>query len=326
MSSRLIALFRGFALLALIGGACGRGRAADTVLGLPNPRDASRPGSVLLHGGGAITDDAFDRFIELAGGKQARIVLVPSAGYRRADYNTHAEFVEALNRRFSYWVGLASSGGIASFEFLSTDDPADADAEAFVRPLATATGVWFSGGAQSRLHYRFVGAFPRKTRFQVALREVVARGGVVGGMSAGMAALPEVMTLYQEWPPGNRPLTAVAGHGLGLFDGAIVEQHFESRNGRLERFTGLLRDSARLDQLAGRRGAGVRMVGLAVEGSSALVLRAGDRLEVLGAGGAHVFVKSPDDRVLTWHTLKSGDKAALKREAPGNVTLVRTGR
>jgi cyanophycinase-like exopeptidase len=136
-----------------------------------------------------------------------------------------------------------------------------------------------------------------------------------------MAALPEIMTLDQGRRSADGPMNVIAAHGLGLFNGAIVEQHFDSRSGRLERFTGLLRDSARLDRLAGRRGAGARMLGLAVEGSTALVLQ-GDRLEALGAGDAHVFVKSRDDRTISWHTLEAGDKAILKREARGNVVLV----
>jgi RNA polymerase sigma factor (sigma-70 family) len=76
------------------------GRAEDNVLGLPAPRDSTRPGAVMLHGGGRITNDAFDRFVELAGGQQARIVLVPSAGYRPADYADRRQFVDLLNRRF----------------------------------------------------------------------------------------------------------------------------------------------------------------------------------------------------------------------------------
>src|SRR5436309_3148419 len=176
------------------------------------------------------------------------------------------------------------------------------------------------GGAQSRLNYRYVGHSPRPTRFQAALRDVLARGGIVGGTSAGMAALPAIMTMYQDRQRAGGPLSVVAAHGLGLFDGAIVEQHFDGRNGRLERFTGLLRDGARLDRLAGRSGVGRRMLGLAVEGSTALVLQA-DRLEVLGAGNAHVFIKSPDDRTMTWHTLKSDSRAMLKRDARDQVML-----
>jgi cyanophycinase len=294
--------------------------AGDNILGLVTPRDTSRPGALMLHGGGRITEDALARFIQLAGGKQARIVLVPSAGYGPTGYDSRQQFENRLKQRFNSWVRLAYTGKIKHLEFLSTDDPKDADDPAFVQPLATATGVWFSGGAQSRLNSRYVRHFPRPTRFQAALRDVLARGGVVGGTSAGMAALPEIMTLYQErrWVGG--PLSVVAAHGLGVFGGAIVEQHFDERSGRLERFTGLLRDSDRLDRLAGRRGAGGRMLGLAVEAATALVVQS-DRLEAIGAGSAHVFIKSTDHGAITWHTLKSGDKAMLKRDARGKVGL-----
>jgi cyanophycinase len=314
-------LWRGALLLFMMGNAWGAGHADDNILGLPAPRDPSRPGAVMLHGG-RITNDAFARFVELAGGKQARIVLVPSAGYRPADYASRQQFVDRLNRRFSSWVRLASTGQVSQFEFLYTDDPSDADDAAFVRPLASATGVWFCGGAQSRLNYRFVGHFPRPTLFQAALRRVVARGGAVGGTSAGMAALPQIMTLYQDRSRAGGPFSVIPAHGLGLFDGAIVEQHFEERNGRLERFTGMLRDSARLDGLAGLRGAGARILGLAVDTSTALVLQS-DQLEVLGGGDAHVFIKTPEGRTLNWHTLNSGDKAMLRRNAQGEVMLVR---
>ncbi len=189
-------------LLMLIGWLAGLPAAAtrgqDNPIGLPVATEGGRPGAVVLHGGGELSDDVFERFIELAGGKEARIILVPSAGYRHSDYENEQQFLRVMRERFSGWVRLASTGHIRSFDFLYTDDPTDADAAAFVRPLETATGVWFCGGLQPRLNYRFVGEFPEKTRFQQALREVVARGGVVGGTSAGMAALPEIMTLYQD--------------------------------------------------------------------------------------------------------------------------------
>jgi cyanophycinase len=296
--------------------------AEDNVLGLPKPHDAQRPGAVVLHGGKRITDDAFERFIALAGGRRAHIVLVPSAGHRRSDYDSDEQFLAVLRHRFNAWVRLVATGRVARFEFLYTDDPGDADDAAFVRPLESATGVWFCGGAQTRLHYRFVSRYPRLTRFQQALRGVLERGGVVGGTSAGMAALPEIMTLTQDQHRTDGPLNAVAAHGLGLLTGAIVEQHFDGRNGRLERFTDLLRDNQRLDKLTGRGEAGAKMLGLAVEEGTALVVQE-DRLEVVGRGGAHVFIKSSGDSTIVWHTLRPGSRAALKRERRGEVTLVR---
>ena len=241
---------------------------------------------------------------------------------RQADLRWFYEAFDAeLNRWFSSWVRLATTRQIQRLDFLHAEDDEAADEPAFVRPLTSATGVWFSGGAQTRLNYRYVGQFPRPTRFQAALRDVLARGGIVGGTSAGMAALPAIMTMYQDRPRAGGPLSVVAAHGLGLFDGAIVEQHFDSRGGRLERFTGLLRDTVRLDRLAGRPGVGMHMLGLAIEGSTALVLQS-DRLEVFGAGNGHVFIKSPDDGIITWHMLKSGSKALLKQDARNHVLLV----
>ena len=315
-------LLRSSVFLVIMGGVCGSGHADDNILGLPAVRATNRQGAVLLHGGGNITNDVFNRFVDLAGGKQARIVLVPSAGYHLSDYRDQQQFTDVLNRRFSSWVRLATSGRITSFAFLHTDNPADADDPSFVQPLIKATGVWFCGGDQSCLNYRYVGEpYPRPTRFQTALREILARGGIVGGTSAGMAALPEIMTLDQHRVQEGGQLSVVAAHGLGLFNGAIVEQHFDERNGRFERFTGLLRDSAKLDSLAGRKGVGKHVLGLAVETSTALVLQ-GDQVEALGESHAHVFIKAPEGRTITWHTLNSGDKATLKRDPRRAVMLV----
>lgn len=310
----------GWMMLIVVCG--GFASADDTVLGLPAPRNAERPGAVVLHGGGRISEDVFERFIELAGGKEARIVFVPSAGWRPSDYQNEGAFLEVMRSRFSSWVALGTSKRVKQFQFLYTDSPRAAESEVFVRPLETATGVWFSGGDQSRLNYRFVGHFPNQTKFQIALRQVLERGGVVGGTSAGTAAIPEVMTLWQEHEDFDAPATAVAAHGLGVLNRAIVEQHFDARGGRLERFTGLLRDNDRLDRLTGREGVGAKMLGLAVEERSALVIR-GDRLQVLGDGNAHVFAKSNQGKTLTWHELSSGEAAELKRDKSGAVELRR---
>ncbi len=288
--------------------------AGENLLGLPASRDPKSPGAVVLHGGGRITEDVFNRFVELAGGRQAHIVLVPSAGFRVGDYDSEKEFLAAVEYRYASWPSLKLSGRIRQFQFLYTDDPEDAYDPNFVKPLETATGVWFTGGTQLRLNYRFVGHHPEQTRFQRALQDVVARGGVVGGTSAGLAALPEVMTLWEERDFDGAPANAVAAHGFGIFKNAIVEQHFDARSGRLERFTGLLRDSAQIDKLTGRLRSGERMLGIGVEERTALIAR-DDRFEVLGDGAVHVFVKSHGGRTIHWHELAPGETAQLRRDA-----------
>jgi cyanophycinase-like exopeptidase len=118
------------------------------------------------------------------------------------------------------------------------------------------------------------------------------------------------------------PSRAVVGHGLGLLTNAIVEQHFDGRNGRFERFAGLLRDDERLDILTRREGAGARMMGLAVEERTALVLQS-NRLAVVGNGNAHVFIKSLEQQQIVWHTLGPQSNALLKYDERGQATLVR---
>lgn len=311
-----------FLFFVIIPAFCTQVFGGDNVLLLPEAKDAMNPPKLVLHGGGKITDDVFEKFIELAGGKKARIVFVPSAGYRQAEFDSEEDFVETLQERFNAWPYLESSGQIERFQFLYTDEPDDAEDEDFIKPLLDATGVWFSGGAQGRLNYRYVGEFPARTKFQVALSELLERGGVVGGTSAGMAAMPEIMTLWQEDYDDGRPASAVAVHGLGLMRGAIVEQHFDTVGGRLERFTGLLRDAARLNRLSGRPNAGQTMVGLAVEESTGLIVE-GDVLTTLGIGNSHVFLREPNLRALEWYELPSGKSAQLQRSPNQGTALMR---
>ena len=310
-------------MIAIVCGTCQVAtslRGEESLLGLPASTDSSRPGAVVLHGGGRISEDAFDRFVELAGGREANIVFVPSAGYRVADYESEAAFLATVSWRYGSWVGLKSSGRVRQFTFLYTDNPDDADNQNFTRPLEKATGVWFSGGSQSRLNYRYVGEFPQRTRFQELLRQVVARGGVIGGTSAGTAALPEIMTLWEDRDYDGAPARAVAAHGLGLFTKAIVEQHFDAREGRLERFTNLLRDNDRLERLTRRAGSGPQMCGIAVEEPAALIVH-GNQLSVLGRGSAHLFLKSNGGSTLTWHEIKSGESATLRRTPQQDLAI-----
>ncbi|MCE3015307.1 MAG: cyanophycinase [Pirellula sp.] len=296
--------------------------AADNVLMLPEAKSPKNPPSIVLHGGGVITEDVFEKFIELAGGKDAKIVFVPSAGYRQQEYDSEEAFLEDISDRYGAWTYLERSGQIKSFQFLYTDEPDDSDNEDFVRPLLNATGVWFSGGAQTRLNYRYIAAFPEQTLFQKALIDILERGGVVGGTSAGMAALPEIMTLWQEDDDDGRPASAVAAHGFGLMRGAIVEQHFDTVGGRLERFAGLLRDTKRLNRLAGRTDAGETMIGLAIEESTALIIE-GDSLKTMGLGNSHVFIREPELRTLEWYELSSDESAKLRRKPERGTSLIR---
>jgi cyanophycinase len=285
-------------------------------LNLPRPAERGKIGAVILHGGGPLSDEIFERFIELAGGREARIVLIPSGTYVRGwdepsgrEFNeTTQAFLARLSRRFGSWVELKRSGRIADFRFLFTDNQTDSDDPAFVAALGQATGVWIPAKYQGKLDWRFAPQYPKRTSlFQEALRRVVARGGVVGGLGGGMSALPEVMIMGDTSASGG-PAEAYLRPGLALFNGAIVDQNFDARGGRLERFTGLLKDTDRLNERISWPAAGRSMIGLAVEREGALLLR-GSTIAALGEKHGHVFLKRNGDRTVTWRILSPKDGA-----------------
>src|SRR5690606_10357767 len=140
--------------------------------------DDGLPGTRLVGGGGRLPDAAYARFLELAGGPRARIVLIPTASATADD----PKQVEATLARWR-----TDHPGI-EISALHTRDRAQADDPEFCAPLRAATGVWLGGGAQERLAAAYVG-----TRVEQELHALLARGGVVGGTSAGAAVQTRTM-------------------------------------------------------------------------------------------------------------------------------------
>src|SRR5262245_56279595 len=101
-----------------------------------DPRPASAPpapvlalkssGSLIVVGGGKLPSAARDRFLELAGGKNARLVIIPTASQR-------ADRPEPLPN-YLFW----RSQGVHSVEVLHTLNRAQADDPDFIKPLTTA--------------------------------------------------------------------------------------------------------------------------------------------------------------------------------------------
>src|SRR5262249_35163764 len=155
--------------------------------------------------GGTHVEDLFGpKFIELAGGQNAHIVVVTTASETAdsSDVDSRVEFLRRLRP--------------AELTILHTRSREIADDPKFSEPLATATGVWFIGGHQQRVTDVYLG-----TRAEKGFKSVLKRGGVVGGTSAGAAIMSPVMIL------GGMPTEI--GCGFGFLPGAIVDQHFLKR-------------------------------------------------------------------------------------------------
>ena len=218
--------------------------------------DGGSPGRLLIIGGAedrCCGAGLLERFAELCGGEQARIVLVTTATGQpeqvRADY-------EQVFRKL----------GVHRVTELRMHGRADADSEQAATTLAAATGVFFSGGDQSRLR-TLVGS-----RSADVLRQRLACGLVVAGTSAGATALGQVMILGGKGA-GVSAAAVRTGPGLGLVPKSLIDMHFGER-GRLPR----LLSAVALDP--DHLGIGIdENTGILVDGSPE-----GSLFEVIGSG------------------------------------------
>src|SRR6476469_3198595 len=176
-----------------------------------SPKVGPPRGAVVVVGGGSIGPDVYKRFIELAGGPDALIVDVPTAG----GDSTYP----------SDWRGTRGlkAAGARNVVVLHTVDRATADDSAFASVLARAGGVWFEGGRQWHLVDSYAG-----TRTERGFHDVLARGGVVGGTSAGASILSSY--LLRGAREGNEVVMAPGYEvGFGFLRGVGIDQHVVAR-------------------------------------------------------------------------------------------------
>lgn len=213
-------------------------------------------GALVICGGGVLPENVRGRFLELAGGTAAKIVVIPTA-------NGFADGPMA-SRTLDLWKPYR----IASLQLLHTRSRQEADDPAFVRPLAEATGVWISGGTQQRLTEVYLG-----TEVERQLKALLDRGGVIGGTSAGAAAMSRVMI-------ESGRTEAKLGEGFDFLPGTVIDQHFLMRR-RIQRLLGVVRLHPEL-------------VGLGIDESTALVVDVrAKRLQVIGKSYVLACVAEP---------------------------------
>jgi cyanophycinase len=218
--------------------------------------DRDSPGRLLIIGGAedrCCGAGLLERFVELCGGEQARIVLITTA--TNAPDEVLAEY-ERVFRKL----------GVDHTTELRLHGRGDADSDDAASVLESATGVFFTGGDQSKLRTLI------DSRINDIISERLADGLVVAGTSAGATAMGRTMILG-----GNGSDVSAAavrtGPGLGLVPQTLIDMHFGER-GRLPR---LLSGVAMAPEHLG--------IGLD-ENTGVLVQDAG--FEVLGTGVATV--------------------------------------
>ena len=207
---------------------------------------------------GSNGQDILIRFVELAGGKRARIVVVPTASETPEEMG--AEYVKVFTK-------LSAK----SVEVLDIQERADANSDQTISLLNSATGIFITGGAQARLVKLITG-----TATMEAIRLRNAHGVVVAGTSAGASILPaHLMSGENPLPENSNDSSARKGMvhlvaGFGLLQDIIVDQHFSQR-GRLGRL---------LTAFAANPG----LLGVGLDEDTAAIITKEGELEAIGSG------------------------------------------
>jgi cyanophycinase len=196
------------------------------------------------------------KFIALAGGEEARVVVVSTASM----------LGDATTERY---VSLFAELGAARLTGLRQEKRAEAEDPAIASALSDATGVFLTGGNQLRLTSLVAG-----TRLDSAMHLAHDRGAIIAGTSAGASALATHMLAFGDSGATPRHGIVQLAAGLGLVRDIVVDQHFEQRT-RLGRLLSAIAQSPSL-------------VGLGLDEDTAAILYANRIMEVIGRGAVTV--------------------------------------
>ena len=211
-------------------------------------------GSLLLVGGG-VTPEIGRQFIALAGGVEVPMVVIPTAG-GATEYSQQTPVSQLLRQL-----------GAKQVEVVHTNDRELASNLDFVQPLVTAKGVFFEGGRQWRLVDAYQG-----TRTEQMFWQVLERGGVIGGSSAG--ATIQGSFLARGDTRHNQIMVGDHQQGFGFLKNVTVDQHTLVRNRHYDMFQ-ILQERPEL-------------LGLSIDEMTGIVV-AGDQFEVIGESYVLVY-------------------------------------
>jgi cyanophycinase len=258
-----------------LAGALAAGASAAAAPGEILPGGAPK-GSLVIIGGGLQPDNAevWQKIVALAGGKGARIAVLPTAAG-----NPEREgqlTVTNLNHHGAQAFVVPLAPRLAG-----RDARKDADDPALARALRDAGGVFFTGGDQGRITAVLRHADGSNTAVLDALWALYRRGGVIAGTSAGAAIMSS--TMFYDPPAEVLPVLkngVVDGKdvapGLGFIgDDVFVDQHLLVR-GRFARM---------LPAMLAKH----YVLGLGIDENTAAVIGPGRDVTMIGYRGAIVL-------------------------------------
>jgi cyanophycinase len=243
-------------------------------------------------------EQVFTKFIELAGGQNARIIIVPTAASSDPDFN----YFQSGAARYAL-----QKFGVADATVVHTHDREEANTAEFVEPITKATGIWFGGGRQ----WRFTKAYGG-TRAETEFARVLERGGVIAGSSAG--ATIQGSFLARGDTSGNTIMIGDVQRGFGYLRNTAIDQHVVARGRELDLIKVLEDPHGKMRKDFDR----AAMLGIGIDEDVAIVVQ-GDRFEVIGKKDGAVLVYDPrkwkadTPETKKWETLKTGGRYDLSQ-------------
>lgn len=258
-------------------------------------------GTLFIIGGGSRPDYMINKMIELAGGKNAKIVIIPNA--------SGAPIETAV-----YQMKQFMDAGCNNVDFIISDEET-IDADSNLAKLDNVSLIFFSGGDQNRLTRDLL-----SSKILIKINKIFNEGGVICGTSAGAAVMSEVMITGEELinDDSSRVFISIeknnieTSKGFSFIKSAIIDQHFIKRK-RNNRLISTVLENPKL-------------LGIGIDESTAIIVHPANTFEVIGENQVVVYDASNSENISTgknnilsasdikMHILKQGEKFDLVKK------------
>jgi cyanophycinase len=224
------------------------------------PHSTASHGHLVIIGGGedrTRDKEILSRFVELAGGPGAKIVVITAAS------SIAHEMWEVYDRAFG-------DLGVQRCVHLHLQTRQQANDENHISEIIDADGIFMTGGDQKRL-LAIIGGTVLDAEMHTALK---VRGACIGGTSAGASAMSGHMLAQGKADLQPEKGAVSLGAGLGFLHKVVIDQHFSERQ--------------RLARLLSVVAANPYLQGIGIDEDTALVVERGVGIEVLGEGAVTI--------------------------------------
>ena len=231
-------------------------------------------GTLIIVGGGKLSETILLAFIEASGGKEAPILVIPTALGQPSYTENEGDFLRKL--------------GAQNVKVWHTYDKLVANTDSFANQIKMAKGIWFTGGRQWRLVDAYEGTATEK-----AFWKVLENNGVIAGTSAGASIQGDY--LIRGDTKNNTILMGDHEKGFAFLKNVVIDQHVLARNRSFDL-------PKVLEKLP-------TSLGIGLDENTAMVVKK-DTFSVIGESYLLVYDKSTEN---PFYLLKKGDKYDLQK-------------